>query len=283
MSKFQIQTNHYNPCDNSIIFEEYFGIKYRDSDRKETDRVYLPCYWTNYYVSKGHATEDMSDLQEELNALPRDRSYFTICQWDDGILQDISDLDIFIYGQGGYGDYAIPLNCIPHGSHPTKFDLKPNLASFVGSIAGRHPVREKMAKVLAKEKDILIEDRMGKGTFYKFTKAMHESKFALCPRGYGKTSFRICEALEVGVIPVYIYDEPWIPFEDILPFGAYGIKCRIDNIENLPEMMRSIVADKDLFKTMKKNGEIAYNRFYSYEGCRQQILKMERKHNEKNK
>jgi len=33
------------------------------------------------------------------------------------------------------------------------------------------------------------------------------SKFALCPRGYGKTSFRIQEALQYGAIPVYISDE----------------------------------------------------------------------------
>lgn len=280
MSKFCVPTNHENPPDNAVIFEEYFGLKYNDSNRGENDRIYLPCYWTNYYVSKGHATEDMSELQEELDALPRDKSYFTICQWDDGILQDLKDLDIYVYGQGGYGDYPIPLNCIPHGSHQSsKFDIKPTLASFIGTIDDRHSVREEMADVFANEKDCVIEDRRGKGFFHRFTKVMSESKFALCPRGYGKTSFRICEALEVGVIPVYIYDDPWIPFPDILPFEGYGVLCHVDKLINLPEYLRELSKDEDLMKQMRENGKIAYNRFYDYEGCRQQILRMEREYN----
>jgi len=281
MSNFRLSTEVFNPPDSVMNFEAYFGIKYKDSDRKEGDRIYLPIYWVNYYVSKNYGNDDMSELQEELDRLPRDKSYFTIYQWDDPIKQDLKDLDLYIYGSGGHGDYPIPLNCIPHGSHPTneKFDIKPTLASFIGSIDGRHPIREKMRDVFQKESDCIVEDRRGKGSFFRFTKVMGQSKFALCPRGYGKTSFRICEALEAGVIPVYIYDDPWIPFEDILPFEGYGILCHEDDIDILPDALRSISEDRDLIDLMKKNGKIAYDRFYSYEGLRQQILKMEREHN----
>lgn len=281
MGKYQIPTNHENPPNNGIIFEEYFGMKYKDGDRAEGDRIYLPAYWTNYYISKNYGNDDMSELQSELDRLPRANSYFTICQWDDGILQNVDDLDLFVYGQGGYGDYPIPLNCVPHGSHPTneKFDIKPTLASFIGSIDGRHPIREKMRDVFQKESDCVVEDRRGKGSFFSFTKVMGQSKFALCPRGYGKTSFRICEALEAGVIPVYIYDDPWIPFDDILPFRGYGVLCHEDDIDTLPDVLRSISEDRDLIYHMTINGKLVYDRFYSYEGCRREILKMEGKNN----
>lgn len=278
MSKYCVPTNNANPWDNSIIFEEYFGMKYKDFDRKENDRIYLPIYWTNYYVSKNYGNDDMSELQEELDNLPRDKSYFTICQWDDGILHDVSSLDLFVYGQGGHGDYPIPLNCVPHGIFSNSL-LRPTLASFIGSIDGRHPVREKMRDVFKNVEDCVVEHHMGKGTFTKFAKYLKESKFSLCPRGYGKTSFRICEALEAGSIPVYIYDEPWIPFEDIVPFNAYGVACHIDQIESLPEYLLELSKKRDTMKTMQKNGQIVYDRYYSYEGVRQQILKMEREHN----
>jgi hypothetical protein len=282
MSKYRIPTNHESPPDNSVLFEEYFGLTYDDSKRKENDRIYLPVYWTNYYVSKNYGKDDMSDLQEELDALPRDKQYFTICQWDDGVLHDLKDLDIYVYGQGGYGDYPIPLNCIPHGNHSTtRFDLTPTLASFIGSIEGRHPVREKMKEVFDKEPDCIVEDRRGKGTFSRFTKMMSESKFALCPRGYGKTSFRICEALEAGVIPVYIYDDPWIPYVNLLPFEGYGILCHEDDIESLPDYLRKVSKDADLMRDLKNNGKIAYEKFYSYSGCIRQILRMESLHNAK--
>jgi len=279
--KFQVPTNHENPPDSAIIFEEYFGIKYNDSKRKPNDRIYLPVYWTNYYISKNYCNDDMSDLQAELDALPRDKSYFTIYQWDDPICQDLKDLDIFVYGQGGYGDYPIPLNCIPHGSFrdDEKYSLRPTLASFIGSVDGRHPIREKMRDVFAKEKDCVVEDRRGKGFFTKFMKMMDESKFALCPRGYGKTSFRICEALEAGAIPVYIFDDPWIPFVDVLAFEGYGVLCHEDKLEELPSYLREIAANEQLMKNLRNNGKIAYEKFYSYDGCMNQILRMESKYN----
>ena len=47
---------------------------------------------------------------------------------------------------------------------------------------------------------------------------MQSSYFALCPRGYGVTSYRLYEAFEFGVVPVYISreDEYYLPFEDIV-------------------------------------------------------------------
>ena len=62
---------------------------------------------------------------------------------------------------------------------------------------------------------IYVSESLGRESFLDI---LTRSAFALCPRGYGKTSFRICESLEVGVIPVYIYDDPWIPFGHKLDF-----------------------------------------------------------------
>ena len=50
----------------------------------------------------------------------------------------------------------------------------------------------------------------------RFVELMSRSVFALCPRGYGRTSYRMYEALQLGCIPVYIHDEPWLPYADEL-------------------------------------------------------------------
>lgn len=38
--------------------------------------------------------------------------------------------------------------------------------------------------------------------------------FNLAPRGFGRASFRLAEIIQIGRIPVYLYDDyPWIPYE----------------------------------------------------------------------
>ena len=88
---FITRTNHTYPPGNDMIFEEYFFNEF-SNQTINTDRLYLPVLWTNFYISRGYATQDMSDLQNFLDSLPRDKKYFTIVQWDDGIKNDLNGL-----------------------------------------------------------------------------------------------------------------------------------------------------------------------------------------------
>jgi len=39
------------------------------------------------------------------------------------------------------------------------------------------------------------------------------TKFNLAPRGFGRTSFRLAEVVQIGRLPVYLYDDvPWLPY-----------------------------------------------------------------------
>jgi hypothetical protein len=41
------------------------------------------------------------------------------------------------------------------------------------------------------------------------------SKFNLAPRGFGRTSYRLAEIIQIGRIPVYLYDDiSWLPYEE---------------------------------------------------------------------
>ena len=92
-NEFKVLTNHEYPPYNRTIFEEFFMYYY---DMKIIDSIYtyLPIMWTNLYISRNYSNGDMSDLQRYLNSLDRNKKYFTIIQYDDGILENIEDLII---------------------------------------------------------------------------------------------------------------------------------------------------------------------------------------------
>lgn len=262
---FIINTNHIYPPGNDMIFEEYFYINFINSNIN-TDRVYLPILWTNLYISRNYATQDMSDIQLFLDQLPRDKKYFTIVQWDDGIKNDLKDLDILIFGSGGFGNYPIPLINKPHNKIIRNKEI---FASFVGHISGRHKIREKLRDKFTNKEGYLISESLG---FGNFKEVMEKSVFSLCPRGYGKTSFRICESLSLGSIPVYIYDDPWIPFNDIINFEDYGILVSENDLDNLDEILKSL-SETDIKRKIEVGQDI-FNEYYSYDGCYKQILKL---------
>jgi hypothetical protein len=101
---------------------------------------------------------------------------------------------------------------------------------------------------------------------------MSRSIFSLCPRGYGATSFRICESLQHGSIPVYISDKPWIPFNDIIDFNDYGVIINEKDINDIDNILKSI--SKEQINKKINIGEDIYKQYYSYNGCADKILKI---------
>ena len=91
----------------------------------------------------------MHTIQKFLDELPRDKKYYTIVQYDDGIMNDISGLDIKTMAMSIKSDFSLPLLCTPH-----KFNFQPNevkkyyKASFVGNLT--HTIRARMLDQLYK-------------------------------------------------------------------------------------------------------------------------------------
>lgn len=268
---FMVKTNHEYPPNNKIIFEEYF-YNWFIENKPSTNKTYLPIFWTNYYISKDYAQQDISEVNAFLDSLDKNKQYFTIVQWDDGIVNPFEYKNIYVFGQGGgggktgyIGDYAIPLICQPNPN--IKIENKDIFASFIGVIYGRNNwIREKLHSDLKQKNGYLFESSI---SYDAFSNVMSRSTFSLCPRGYGATSFRICEALQHGSIPVYISDKPWIPFNDMIDFNDYGIFIHSKDIDKIDEILKNIPQEQIL----KKNifGKYAYNNYYTYEECAKKI------------
>jgi hypothetical protein len=275
---FMIKTNHEYPPNNKTIFEEYFYNWFLEN-KSLTNKTYLPIFWTNYYISKGYATQDISEINNFLDSIDKNKDYFTIVQWDDGIVNPFPYSNIYVFGQGGgggksseelfngtIGDYPIPLNC---QSNPNiKTQNKDIFASFIGVIYGRNNwIREKLHDNLKNKNGYLFENSI---SYDAFSNVMSRSIFSLCPRGYGATSFRICEALQHESIPVYISDKPWIPFNDIINFNDYGVLIDSKDIEKIDEILKNI-SEEEIYKKLNLGKQI-YNDYYSFEGCSNKII-----------
>ena len=274
-NEFKVLTNHEYPPYNRTIFEEFFMYYY---DMKIIDSIYtyLPIMWTNLYISRNYSNGDMSDLQRYLDSLNRNKKYFTIIQYDDGILEDIKDLNIKIFGAGGGGyksdlmktpeknlGYPIPLVCNPN-PYIIRGRERDILCGFVGSF-NTHPIRQKIRDLKCKE--FTLKDK----TDYKiFADIMERSIFSLCPRGYGRTSFRICEALQYGSIPVYIYDKPWIPWENEFDFNEIGILIQESEIPNIFDILQS-KTEEEIYQYIETGREI-YREYFTFRGCADKII-----------
>jgi hypothetical protein len=259
--EFRVKQAHSYPEDNAHEFERWF---YDNTQPDETTgRVYLPIFWTAYWTNNGYGAKEKSrnNLQRFIDSLPRDKQYFTICQYDDGPMVDFKDLDIVVFGMsGGRIDYPIPLLCQPHGY---RFDCKRDIfASFVGG--DTHPIRKELVKQFAGKKDCHVSFK--KLPLKEYCNLMARSVFALCPRGYGKSSFRIAEAIQYGAIPVYVSDEFVLPYNHIF--------CGITNTmkkDNVYDLIKSHSTLPDRMQMLYDGLEMSKN-YYTYEGCKQKIL-----------
>lgn len=250
------------PPNNKSIFEEWF-FDNLTCDVKKASRIYLPIFFTSFYVNHAYGKdhEAINQLQSFIASLDKSKKYFTILQYDDGILNDISRLDIKVFGSGGGRiDFPIPLVTMPH---PYTFDYRRDIfCSFSGGMT--HPIRKEIVRRYSHQytipkKPLPIQDYCG---------LMARSKFALCPRGYGKTSFRICEALQYGAVPVYISDEFIIPGNR--DFNECGVLIHSNEIRNIDRILKAITPEE--LEAKQEAGKVIYREMFSYEGCRTLIL-----------
>jgi hypothetical protein len=201
LSFLQPRETKFYPPDNNPGFEEWFLDNY-DESRNKSDRIYLPVLVTelNKLCLRNRKARILVD--DFFRRLDKSKKYFMIVQHDDCVLFNMHGADVKIFGMGCKGDVQLPLVCQPH-KYEFKETGRPIFASFIGSIT--HPIRQRLVDELQGRDGYFISTEHT--SLHSYCYIMSMSKFALCPRGYGKTSFRIQEALQYGAIPIYISDE----------------------------------------------------------------------------
>lgn len=168
------------------------------------------------------------------------------------------------------GDIPIPLVT---DRHQLKGLNKRYLATFLGSIP-THPIRKEMFEKL-KDKDLFwIEDvKTNKAAMPRFVEVTEQSIFTLCPRGYGKTSFRLYEAMQLGSVPVYISDTHWLPFTKFLNWEEFCVIIKADLITSLPEILEKLYSSGK-WCVMAARAKQVYDEYFCYESCFKWIAKI---------
>lgn len=246
------------------IEEAFTAYAMKHAKEIDTPWIFLPVHWQNLYFhnERRSKTRDFyydPEAQELVNNLDPKETYFTISQADEGTYETLPD-NVKVFSAGGCGHYAIPLLTSPLPPIECKRDI---LASFVGVKECGGPVetgkkaqhsswdengrgaqvRRAVFEALQGKPGFHLEDTKGKHNdpnyINHYRDIMCRSVFALCPRGYGRTSFRLYEAIQLGAIPIYIGAPPiyvrdsfpcWLPFRDALAWEEFSIRYSYDEL-----------------------------------------------------
>ena len=268
----------YPPYHTGEYLEEYF-FKRLNEENVQTDRQYIDVFWTNNFCNSMFAGQQYQNIQEQLDSvLSLDGKYFTVSQFDDGPFEKFPE-DTLIFSAGGNreGDNIIPIPLIC-GSIPK--ELIPNkektiLASFVGS-RNTHPIRMDMCNHLSGKEGYKISagnwsTEVPMDNFKRFLDITCSSKFGLAPRGYGKSSFRMYEILQLGTVPVYISDVHYLPWSDELDWNDFCVPVNEDEIEDIDAILKSI--DDVEYNNLLENGKKVYEEYFTLEGMFKNIIK----------
>ena len=206
------------PAHNKDYGVEQDFLSYLDKNKQlltenpqEATWHYLPIFWTRWHLNHNYGKEGLKELEKECREKIIDyKKTFCVCQYDDGPLVNLKDAKLFLASRKDNNGLDIPLLSSTHRLPFFKRGKK-----FLGSFIGRtstHEIREELKKKFSDNRDFLIADG-NFGSRY-FVKNTLRSFISFCPRGYGGSSFRFFESIQLGVVPFLIGDLDTRPFKE---------------------------------------------------------------------
>lgn len=272
----------YPPFKNGLYLEEAFYAFYQDNKEifEKTSYIYIPAFWTNFQIHpQFHQFKHMlqMELDEVVKAFPPDQKYFTIVQHDDAVLLRLPPNTLIFGACSGhiplpliYEDRQKQLETRPKVS----FEDKDYFVSFIGSET--HQVRLDLFEYVKQNSVPWYIDptgtplQPGKNRNQLFLEVTQRSKFALAPRGYGRSSFRFFEVFLLGSIPVYIWDDvEWLPYKDKLNYSELCVSIHKDELPLLQSKLESISQEQ---YTSMLEGYSKMKHWFTLEGMSRYVL-----------
>lgn len=260
----------YPPYHSGDYLEEYFIKFFERKDTSSIKRYFIPVSWSSCYINNNDIPQ--LELQEALNSLDQNEEYFIVATHDDAP-REVLPKNVLSFSAGGNkGNIPIPLIV---SKIPNFFDEKNEkkiLASFIGSVT--HPIREKIFEKFSKNKDFYFKHKSWNPKVYnneleEFIIKTKESFFGLAPRGYGKTSYRLYEIMQLGTVPVYVSDDFWLPWKNEIDWSSISILC--NNIEILDLQMQEFLYLNSYEDKIKEINKI-YDNFFTLESVSRKII-----------
>jgi hypothetical protein len=242
-------------------------MKNNNKTKDKNGRLYIPALWTNFQIEGWFNNPEIKQtMQNSLDIYilenPCNEGYFTVVQYDDGPMLKLPKNTV-IYGACS-GNIPIPLiyednnNTLENikNQKKTEYKNKEILCSFVGALT--HNLRYICINKLSNTPGFKFNIKNDWSTNIEknlqdlYIEETIKSKFALAPRGYGRSSFRFFEIFKLGTIPIYVWDDiEWLPYKETIDYSKICISINISEIEKLPHILNKITEKK--YNEMLKN------------------------------
>jgi hypothetical protein len=247
-----------------------------------SNRKLIRVNWTAVYNHRvkdglGQGTENWelrNVLKKYLDSLDRNEKYFVVCTHDDAPAEDLPP-DTVVFSAGGNAkkiDVPIPLTSGPHRDFYDHMKTIP--ISFVGSVT--HQIRYELLNKLYGKEGVVINasewsPNISANQADLFKQIATRSTFSLCPRGYGATSYRLYESMQLGSIPVYVSDNHLLPWNDELDWEKFCVIVKPNEIDSLYNRLMSMPSKK--IREMQSSLEFVWNEYFSIDASCNQIIK----------
>jgi hypothetical protein len=142
-----------------------------------------------------------------------------------------------------------------------KLGAEPDLLfSFIGKVANADRIR---ASVLAlRHPRALVVDRSSNQSEADtdYVQTLLRSKFVLCPRGIGPSSWRLFETMRIGRVPVVISDD-WVPPQGI-DWDSFVVRVPEAEVNGIPDLLVGLEPE---WSERAHRAKVAWERHLSYE------------------
>lgn len=153
---------------------------------------------------------------------------------------------------------------IPNKNHEKKY-----LFSFMGASRTYPVVRERIIDCFQGNDNIHdtkdsnsweLNDEDRNMYFEKYAQILFQSKFILCPRGIGPSSYRQYESMKMGIAPVIISDE-WVECERI-DWKSCSIRIQEKDVSQIENILKN---RENEYLELGINARKNYEKFMSFE------------------
>jgi len=254
----------YPPQNKSKNIESKFYKYLLNENNSSSNLVYIPIQWEKY-ISENR--ENLSELSNFIKNLDKSKKYFTICRHTGGPLIDIDNCIIFsptgansIYLTQSQKKkdsvrYETPrAENLSYVYIPLLADKYQNIGEkkkiYKGVYLGRntHPIRIELEKKFRFKRKYKVENLKSmtidsiKENNASYIDLVSSSYFNFCPRGFGPTSYRIFESIQLNSIPIYISDYFIKPFGSEIDWDKLCLFVSLEEIDKIPSKIDKILA-----------------------------------------
>lgn len=224
---------------------------------------YFPVHWYNLGLS--NPTMRKYNVNEALRWFERSVPSTTMCAtmylWADALPR--SPRNLFVAGPS-HGNRLVPFVTRPM---IRKGIAKTISVSFVGTInrfTDFNGVRSLTSQSVSRlQGSVVLTKWVSSCEFDRLTEA---SVFTAAPRGYGPTSYRLYEAMGMGSIPIYIWDQRiCLPLADRYDWSRLAVIVHKNELHTLRERLASI--DPHTREDMLDQGHKFYSRHCTLAGA----------------